>query len=58
MLCFFGGFYPTIFAALRAADHGGLETLGVAIRDLSEEIIVIVEENKKDDREDMVGVGK
>jgi len=57
VLCFFGGCYPTTFAALQAADHGGLQTLGVAIRDLSEEVIVIVEENKKDDREDLDGDG-
>jgi len=57
VLCFFGGFYPTVFAALQAADHGGLQTLSVAIRDLSEEILAIVEENKKDDKEDLDGDG-
>jgi len=57
VLCFFGGCYPTTFAALQAAGHGGLTTLVKSLSDLSQEIIIIVEENKKDDKEDKDGDG-
>lgn len=56
-LCFFGGFYPTVFAALQAAEHGGLTTVRKALSALSEEIMVIVKENKKDDLVDADGDG-
>jgi len=58
LLCFFGGFYPTVFAALQAAEHGGLSTVGSALSALSEEVLVIVEENKKDNEIDADGDGK
>lgn len=57
ILCFFGGFYPTTFAALQAAGHGGLKTVVSSISDLSQELLIIVEENKKDDKEDKDGDG-
>lgn len=57
ILCFFGGFYPTVFAALQAAEHGGLSTVRNALSAISEEITIIVEENKKDDAKDDDGDG-
>jgi len=57
VLCFFGGFYPTVFAALQAAEHGGLTTVRQALSALSEEIVIIVEENKKDNKVDADGDG-
>jgi len=57
-LCFFGGFYPTVFAALQAAEHGGLTTVVQALSALSEEIMIIVEENKKDNEVDADRDGK
>lgn len=50
VICFLGGFYPTVFAALQAAEHGGLTTVKKALSALSEEIMIIVEENKKDEK--------
>jgi len=58
ILCFFGGFYPTFFAALQAAEHGGLDTVGRALSALSEEVIIIVNENEKDDKVDANKNGK
>lgn len=58
IMCFFGGVYPTVFAAIQAAEHGGLATIKKALIDLSEEVIVIIEENKKDNEVDADGDGK
>mmetsp|Transcript_16609 Transcript_16609/g.33758 ORF Transcript_16609/g.33758 Transcript_16609/m.33758 type:complete len:321 (+) Transcript_16609:82-1044(+) len=52
IMCFFGGIYPTVFAAIEAAEHGGLTTVRKALKDVSEEILIIVEESKKDDATD------
>lgn len=52
LLCFFGGMYPTLFAAFQAAKHSGLMTLKQSIIDLSDEALVITEESKKDDKQD------
>lgn len=49
--CFFGGVYPTLFASMEAAKHGGLTTLREAISDLAEEAVIIIEASKKDDDE-------
>ena len=49
VFCFFGGMYPTLFAAIQAAEHSGRETCIQAMTDLSNEITVIIEESKKDD---------
>lgn len=56
-MCFFGGFYPTVFAALQAAEHGGLATVRKALTALSEEAMIIVEESKKDNKKDDDGDG-
>eukprot|EP00573_Skeletonema_grethae_P001869 CAMPEP_0201687122 /NCGR_PEP_ID=MMETSP0578-20130828/1313_1 /ASSEMBLY_ACC=CAM_ASM_000663 /TAXON_ID=267565 /ORGANISM="Skeletonema grethea, Strain CCMP 1804" /LENGTH=306 /DNA_ID=CAMNT_0048171247 /DNA_START=107 /DNA_END=1030 /DNA_ORIENTATION=+ len=57
ILCFFGGFYPTVFAAVQAAEHGGLTTVKIALKALGEEVIIIVNESKKDDKVDDDGDG-
>ena len=57
VLCFFGGFYPTVFAALQAAEHGGLTTVRKALKALSGEVMIIVNESKKDDTIDKDGDG-
>lgn len=57
ILCFFGGTFPVLFAAIEAADHGGRKTMVEAISDLSEEAMIIIEESKKDSSEDKDGDG-
>jgi len=52
IMCFFGGVYPALFAAIEAAKHGGMDTLVKAFSDLSEEALVIIEASKKDDAKD------
>jgi hypothetical protein len=50
--CFFGGMYPTIFAAVQAAEHGGRQIVVQAVGDLAEEAMTIIEASKKDDEKD------
>eukprot|EP00567_Pseudictyota_dubia_P012265 CAMPEP_0197441710 /NCGR_PEP_ID=MMETSP1175-20131217/7920_1 /TAXON_ID=1003142 /ORGANISM="Triceratium dubium, Strain CCMP147" /LENGTH=332 /DNA_ID=CAMNT_0042972035 /DNA_START=105 /DNA_END=1103 /DNA_ORIENTATION=+ len=57
IFCFFGGIYPTLFAAIIAAEHGGRQTLMEAISALTEEATKIVEASKKDDELDEDGDG-
>jgi len=57
ILCFFGGVYPALFAALEAAKHGGLDTAQEAFKDLANEATVIIEASKKDDDRDDDGDG-
>lgn len=49
VFCFFGGTFPTLFAALQAAEHGGRKTVIDALSDLSDEAMIVVNETKKDD---------
>jgi hypothetical protein len=58
MICFFGGVYPALFAAIEAAKHGGLNNVKLALKDLAEEAMVIVEASKKDDMVDQDKDGK
>lgn len=58
MLCFYGGSYPTVFAALQAAEYGGIVTLKLALKDISSEAMRIVEENKKENQDDANLSGK
>jgi hypothetical protein len=58
IFCFFGGTFPTLFAALQAAEHGGRETVMQALADLADEAMVIIEESKKDDEADEDKDGK
>lgn len=52
VFCFFGGLYPTLFAAVQAAKESGVRTVAKAMEDLSEEAMIIIEESKKDDARD------
>lgn len=47
--CFFGGLYPTCFAAIEAAKHGGIREVAKAFSDLSTEALKVIDANKKDD---------
>jgi hypothetical protein len=58
IFCFFGGTFPTLFAALQAAEHGGRQLLLDSLNDLSEEALVIINESKKDDDADVNKDGK
>ena len=58
VFCFFGGIYPTVFAAVQAAEHGGRKAVLQAVSDLAHEINVILEESKKDDSLDEDNDGK
>ena len=42
----------------QAAEHGGLATMKKGLIDLSEEVMIIIEENKKDNEVDADGDGK
>lgn len=49
LYCFFGGLYPTCFAAVEAAKHGGIQEVAKAFSDLSNEALKVIDANKKDD---------
>eukprot|EP00523_Entomoneis_sp_CCMP467_P002874 CAMPEP_0168744724 /NCGR_PEP_ID=MMETSP0724-20121128/14242_1 /TAXON_ID=265536 /ORGANISM="Amphiprora sp., Strain CCMP467" /LENGTH=322 /DNA_ID=CAMNT_0008792399 /DNA_START=36 /DNA_END=1004 /DNA_ORIENTATION=- len=57
VFCFFGGTFPTLFAAIQAAEYGGRKTVMESIKMLTDEALVIIEESKKDDAEDKDGDG-
>jgi len=46
IMCFFGGMFPTVFAAIQAAEHAGLVTVRKALTALSAAVMIINEENK------------
>jgi hypothetical protein len=50
--CFFGGTFPTLFAAIQAAKHGGRQAVVQVVSDLSDEVMIIIEASKKDDDAD------
>lgn len=52
IICFFGGVYPVLFAAIEAARHGGLSEVTKALNELSNEIMVILQASAKDDEVD------
>jgi len=58
MICFFGGVYPALFAAIEAAKHGGLNKVRLALKDLADEATIIIEASKKDDKVDEDKDGK
>lgn len=58
IFCFFGGVYPTLFAAVQAAENGGRKVVFQAIQDLADEATIIIEESKKDDDQDEDKDGK
>ena len=47
--CFFGGMYPTLFAALQAAEQGGRALVVQSLKELAAEATRILNESKKDD---------
>jgi len=49
--CFFGGFYPTLFAGVQAAEQGGRAIVVESLNELSIEATRIIEESKKDDKQ-------
>lgn len=49
---------PLFDVAIQAAEHGGLSTVRKALSALSEEVMVIIEESKKDDKLDADNNGK
>eukprot|EP00814_Leptocylindrus_danicus_P020403 CAMPEP_0116015678 /NCGR_PEP_ID=MMETSP0321-20121206/6990_1 /TAXON_ID=163516 /ORGANISM="Leptocylindrus danicus var. danicus, Strain B650" /LENGTH=326 /DNA_ID=CAMNT_0003485515 /DNA_START=67 /DNA_END=1047 /DNA_ORIENTATION=- len=57
IFCFFGGLYPTLFAALQAARLSGWDSLVGALKNLNQEIQVILEADKKDSLKDEDGDG-
>lgn len=57
IFCFFGGLYPTLFAAIQAARLCGWETTQKAILDICSEAAIVMAENKKDDDRDDDGDG-
>ena len=52
VFCFFGGTFPTLFAAIQAAEYGGRKTVMNSIVDLADEALLILDEVKKDDDAD------
>ena len=58
IFCFFGGTFPTLFAAIQAAEYGGRKTVMNAITDLADEALIILDEVKKDDDVDADKDGK
>jgi len=52
VFCFFGGLYPTLFAAIQAAKHSGIRVLGESLKSITDEAIIVLEENRKDDLKD------
>lgn len=57
VFCFFGGVYPTLFAAITAAKHGGLRIMADSVKAIVNEAMTIIEESKKDDAKDDDGDG-
>lgn len=47
--CFFGGMYPTVFAAIQAAEQGGRALVLSSVKELAVEATRILQESKKDD---------
>ena len=58
VFCFFGGTFPVLFAAIQAAEYTGRNAVVLAVSDLANEAIVIIEESKKDDDKDEDNDGK
>jgi hypothetical protein len=58
VFCFFGGTFPTLFAALQAAEYGGRKEVWEALMLLADEATIIIDESKKDDSADEDKDGK
>lgn len=57
IFCFFGGLYPVLFAAIQAAEYGGRKAVMIAVSDIADEAVKIINESKKDDKVDADGDG-
>jgi len=51
VFCFFGGFYPTLFAGIQAAEQSGRALVVESVYELADEATRIIEESKKDNDE-------
>ncbi|KAG7350534.1 hypothetical protein IV203_009894 [Nitzschia inconspicua] len=51
--CFLGGYYPTLFSALQAAQYCGIQVMIAALSDLTDEAIKVIEATADLDRDDM-----
>lgn len=49
VFCFFGGFYPTLFAAVQAAEQSGRALVVESMYELADETTRIIDESKKDE---------
>jgi len=58
VFCFFGGTFPVLFAAIQAAEYSGRKTVMLAVSDLTNEALGIIEESKKDNKKDNDNDGK
>jgi hypothetical protein len=58
VFCFFGGTFPTLFAAALAAEHGGRAVVLQSLSDLADEALIIIEENRRDEAADANSDGK
>lgn len=52
IICFFGGTFPVLFAAIQAADYSGRKAVLMALSDLAQEAKIIIEASQKDDTKD------
>lgn len=57
VLCFFGGSFLTLIAAVEAWNMCGYESTSECLKVLWEDVKIVVEENKKDDKKDEDGDG-
>lgn len=58
VFCFFGGTFPTLFAAIQAAEYGGRKQVWASLMVLADEATIIIQESKKDDETDADKDGK
>jgi len=58
VFCFFGGTFPVLFSALQAAEYTGRKAVMLALVDLADEAMIIINESKKDDEKDEDKNGK
>jgi len=52
VFCFFGGVFPTLFAAVQAAEQSGRAVVVESLYDLAEEAQRIIDESKKEEEAD------
>lgn len=57
IMCFFGGSFCTLIAAVEAYKMAGWESTVVFLKDLQKDFLAVWEANKEDDKEDLDGDG-